>query len=59
MFKEFLQDNDGMELVEYIAGGAVLVALLLTAVWTISTNAHNEGMSVGSYIDGINAPSSP
>jgi len=59
MFSEFLQDNDGMEMVEYLAGGAIIIALLATAMWLIATNANSEGSSVGSYIDGINAPSSP
>ncbi len=59
MFKDFLQDNDGMEMVEYLAGGAIIVALLATAMWMIATNANAEGTNVGSYIGGINAPSAP
>ena len=62
MFEEifkFLGDNDGLEMVEYLAGGAIAIALLAIAIWTIATNANAEGSSVGSYIDGINAPNTP
>ena len=57
--KQFLADNDGLEMVEYLAGGAIAIALLAIAIWAIATSANGEGQSVGTYIDGINAPASP
>ena len=57
--KQFFTDNDGLEMVEYLAGGAIATALLAIAIWAIATSANAEGRSVGTYIDGINAPASP
>lgn len=59
LLKEFLSDNEGMELVEYLAGGAILIALVASALYVIGQNSQSEGQNVGSYIGGINAPSHP
>ncbi|MDP3047021.1 MAG: Flp family type IVb pilin [Chloroflexota bacterium] len=48
MFKKFLNDNDGLSLVEYIVGGALGALLLFTIARTIFDNvkARAEGANV-------------
>lgn len=55
----FLKDNQGLETVEWLTIGAVIVALGVTTAYTVSTNAKAQGSNVASYITGINAPDSP
>ena len=59
MFKEFFNDNEGLSMTEYLAGGAIVVALLATALWSIATSANDEGKNVGMYIGGIKVPTAP
>lgn len=55
----FLKDCRGNEVIEYVALGAVLVVLVVSALWTIGRNAQTQGNGVASYIDAINVPSHP
>ncbi len=54
-----LRNHKGLTAVEYIVVGAVSIALLGIAVWSMATNANGQGNNVASWISGINAPTSP
>ena len=54
-----LTDRKGLSLLEYVVGGAIVIALLGVSVYSIATKANAEGGNVAAYIDGINVPSAP
>lgn len=46
MFLQFLRDNDGLAAIEYIVVAAIITALVLTALWHISTSLRDKLIDV-------------
>ena len=49
----------GESMLEYIVMGAIALAVLGVAIWTVVQSASAEGSNVSNWIDGINVPASP
>ena len=49
----------GESMLEYIVMGAIALAVLGVAIWTVVQSASTEGGNVSTWIDNINVPASP
>lgn len=53
------EGHRGKSMLEYIVMGAIALAVLGVAIWTVVQSASTEGGNVSSWINGINVPASP
>ena len=49
----------GESMLEYIVMGAIALAVLGVAIWSVVQSASAEGSNVASWISGIGVPASP
>ncbi len=52
-------EHRGESMLEYIVMGAIALAVLGVAIWSIVQSASAEGSNVANWISGINVPASP
>ncbi len=52
---EFLKDNQGISLIEYIVGGAITLILLAAAAWGIAQSTQAQGNATQTSIDNLPA----
>jgi len=46
----FLEDNDGLTALEYLVVAAIITALVLTALWSISTSLRDKLINVNNNL---------
>jgi hypothetical protein len=50
-----LKDDKGLTIVEYILGGALVLAIVGLSVWGIATSVSAQGGNVDAAVDGMPA----
>jgi hypothetical protein len=54
-----LRDRKGAEVLEYLVGAAVTIAVLGVAAWALVNAASDEAGNVQTWITGISVPAAP